>query len=229
MFNLIATIVIALSLIFGGGGVTVAAAQSSQPDQLLYGVKLLSEDVRLNMANNPETQFQLAMEFASRRVAEIQTILQSGNVPDEAVQTRYQNQVEEAIRFASGLPTSQAILALQQIQTRLQSQDQALLQVQANGSPKAEAAILRNRQMIMEHLQWVQTGLSDPTQFKNQIQIQERQQSGKSIPTEVPTQLPTQVGTIEITPGSTGTFTPGNGFGSGPMPTAIPGGPGGKH
>lgn len=185
----------------------------------------MSEDIRVNLASDPFTQYQLSLEFANRRAEEIQGMLQAGSIPSDAVLVRYQNQLERAIRFASNLPDAQAIQALEQIQTRLQSQDQALQQVQANGSPKAVSAILRNRQMIQEHLRWVQTGLNDPTQFKNQIQIQERQQSGTAIPTE----LPTQVGTSDTTPWVTGTNTSGNGFGPVPMTTAIPGGPGGKH
>jgi len=237
MFNFVTTILIALSLLLGGGGVTVAAAQSSLPDQTLYGVKLLSEDVRLKMTNDPEAQFQLAMDYAQRRAAEIQTMLQSGNVPDEALQTRYQAQVEEALQYALKLPDSRAIQALQQIQTRLQEQNQALIKVQTNGSPAAEAALLRNRQMIQEHLQWVQGGLSDPEKFKQQMQNRAGQDENPASETEPATQVPADTGAGN--PWTTGTPTPLSGYGPGPglsttatpegfygpgpHPTAIPG------
>jgi hypothetical protein len=220
MFNFITTLIVVLGLLVGASGVTVAAAQSSQPDQALYSVKLLSEDVRLTMAGNPETQYQLSMEFASRRAAEIQTMLQAGEVPGEAVQTRYQNELEQAVRFASELPTAQAIQALQQIQERLQTQQQALLKVQVNGSPTAEAALLRNREMIMQHLKWVQDGLADPTKFKDQLQNEE--QNGNGSPAVLPSQA--AVGNGEGNPWTTGTPTPLSGYGPGPGPstTATP-------
>ena len=214
MFNFITTILITLSLLLGGGGVTVAAAQSSQPDQALYGVKLLSEDVRLQMAGNPETQFQLAMEFASRRAAEIQTMLQAGNVPDEAVQTRYQYELEQAMQFALELPNGQAIQALQQIQARLQTQDQAMNQVQQNNaSPKAEAALIRNREMIQEHLQWVINGLSDPTQLKNQLRQEMRNPASSKNSTDLSIQ--STDGTGQGNPWTEGTPTPLSGYGPG--------------
>lgn len=222
MFNFVTTILIAFSLLLGGGGVTVAAAQGSLPDQALYGVKLLSEDVRLKVTNDPEAQFQLAMDYAQHRAAEIQSMLQSGNVPDEAVQTRYQAQVEEALQYALKLPDSQAIQALQQIQTRLQEQNQALTRVQTNGSPAAEAALLRNRQMIQEHLQWVQGGLSDPEKFKQQMQNRGGQEQNPAMETESATRAPADTGAGN--PWTTGTPTPLSGYGPGPGPstTATP-------
>ena len=175
MFSTLATIVLVVSLVLGGGGVTVAAAQNSQPDQPLYGVKVLSEDVRLGLSADPQSEYQLALEFANRRAEEIRAMLQAGSIPPEAVQTRYQNQVEQAIQFALNLPNDQAVQALEQIRTRLQTQQQAFLQVQTNGSPKAEAVLVQCQQMLQERLQWVEQGLTDPAKLRDQLRLRDQQ------------------------------------------------------
>ncbi len=173
MLATLATVLLVVSIVFGGGGVTVAAAQSSQPDQPLYGLKLLSEDVRFDLTSNPQSQYQLALEYTSRRAEEIQTMVQAGNVPPEAIQTRYQQQVEQAIRIAANLPDAQAVQALAQVKTRLQDQEQLFLQMQTGISLNAEAAVMRSRQMVQERLQWVDEGLSDPAQLRSQFRQQE--------------------------------------------------------
>lgn len=78
----------------------MAAAQSSQPDQPLYALKLFTEQFRLRLNADPEQEWQLSLEFANRRMAEIQAMLQGGEIPSEPVQGRYQEQVEQTIHLA---------------------------------------------------------------------------------------------------------------------------------
>ncbi|HQF63729.1 MAG TPA: DUF5667 domain-containing protein [Anaerolineaceae bacterium] len=219
MLNLFATVLVVVTLVLGGGGATVAAAQSSQPDQTLYGIKLWSEDVRIDLTSNPEMQSELALEFADRRVAEIQTILQAGGVPSEAVQTRYEAQVEQAIQFALNLPDDQAVAALEQVRTRLQTQQSLLLQFQSNGTPEGEATLVRARQMIQTRIQWAEAGMLDPMQMRNLFQQREQNQltpgNGNNAGNN-------QGGN----PWVTGTPTPGSGYGPGdpnnPWTTGTP-------
>ena len=217
MFSTLATILLITSLILGGGGATIAAAQSSQPDQPLYSLKVISEDARINLAADPQSEYQLALEFASRRAEEMKAMLQAGSIPPEAVQARYQNQVEQAIQFAMDLPDNQAVKALDQIQTRLQTQQQAFLQVQANGSPQAEAVLLQTRQMLQERLQWVETGLTDPTQLREQLRLHDQQRKQDQQNSATPGEQSTQVspGSGSGNPWTTGTPTPGSGYGPG--------------
>lgn len=218
MFSTLATILLIAALVLGGGGATVAAAQNSQPDQPLYGVKLFSEDFRMGLSTNPQAEYQLALEFTNRRSEEIRTMAQAGNTPPETVQMRYQNQVEQAIQFAADLPDDQAVSALQQVQTRLQTQQQAL----ANGAPRTEAALLKTRQMLQERLQWIQAGLHDPASLREQFRKRDsqRKQDGQgSITPQGPSN--TQPAAITKTsngngnPKLTGTPTPGSGYGPG--------------
>ena len=220
MVNTLATIALIVSLIIGGGGATVAAAQGSQPEDLLYELKILSEDFRLNIDSDPESQYQTALDFASRRIVEINNTIAEGGIPSDAVLTRYQKQVEQSIRYALNLPDAEAIQALEKIQTRLQTQEQALLQIQANGSLLAEATLLQTREMIQTRMQWVEVGLSDPIQLRDQIRLRDRDREQDQDCTATPnsSKTPTAPGNGDGNPWTTGTPTQGSGYGPGPGP-----------
>jgi hypothetical protein len=217
MISTLATIILIVSFVLGGGGVTVAAAQSSQPDQPLYSVKVLSEDARMGLVVDPQSEYQLALQFADRREAEIRTMLVAGSIPPESVQTRYQDQVDQAIQFAINLPDDQATLALQQIQARLQTQQQALDQVQLNRSPDVDAALLRTQQMLKDRLQLVEAGLIDPVHLRDQLHLhdQQRTQDRQTMTSPAGQSTKLSSGTGNGNPWTTGTPTPGSGYGPG--------------
>ena len=202
MFTALSSLLIILALALGGGGAAVAAAQSSQPDDLLYSLKLTSEDLRMELEGDPAAAYQLALAFAERRAQEIQTMLQAGGVPPEAVQARYQAQVEQAIQLALNQPDDQAVPALEQVKTRLQAQEQAMQQIPAAGLPDVEAARMRARAMVQERLQWVEAGLADPAQLRELLRL--RYAGGE----------PLQPGPGN--PWMEGTPTPGSDYGPGP-------------
>jgi hypothetical protein len=217
MFSTFTTILLIASLILGGGGATVVAAQSSQPDQPLYSLKVMSEDTRINLSASPQSEYQLALEFANRRAEEIKTMLQTGSLPPESVQIRYQSQIEQAIQFALNLPDNQALKALDQIQTRLQTQQQTFLQVQANGSPHADAILNQTRQMLQVRLQWVEAGLTSPTILREQLRLMDQQRKQNRQGSSTPGGQATLVSPLNGSgnPWTTGTPTPGSGYGPG--------------
>jgi len=237
MFNILAALLITTVAVLGGGGVTVAAAQFSQPGQFLYNVKLASEDIRLSLATDPQTEAALALEFANRRAEEMQTMLQADGVPPEVVQTRYQSQVEQSIRVASGMPDNQALQALQQIQTRLETQLQNFQQIQPGGSQGAGAVLLQTQTMLQERLQWVETGLEEPAQLREQLHLREQVQQNTTevvVPLSSDTPEPGTQQDAETTSGETpasagqggnpwteGTPPPYSGYGPGPGPSVT--------
>lgn len=87
-----------LIFIIGGflfGGATAAfASQTSNPNDWLYPVKILTEDVRLSMASDARERLALLIEFSDRRMTEIDV----ANV--DTVKSRLRDQVDEALRIA---------------------------------------------------------------------------------------------------------------------------------
>ncbi|PKN83913.1 MAG: hypothetical protein CVU46_15660 [Chloroflexi bacterium HGW-Chloroflexi-8] len=228
MFNTLMTIMLVFTLVLGGGGTTLVAAQNTQPDQPLYGIKLWSEQFRSNLTNNPQNKYQLSLEFADRRFEEIQNLFQSGGIPTEEIQNRYINQVEQTIRFAMSLSDDRALNALQQIQERLQIQNQALLQVKTDGTVNADASLTRTRLMIQERLNWIEGGLSNLNQLREQIRQQEKvheqdPQNPESNAEQATRSIP-EGGAGN--PWTTGTPTPYSGYGPGDCTNCTPSGNG---
>jgi len=219
MFSTLSTIILITSLLLGGGGITVAAAQASQPDQPLYGVKIWSEEVRLGMTAGTQAEWKLALQYTSRRAQEIRTMIQAGHVPPAAVQTRYENQIEQAVRLAASLPDDQALQALDQVRKRLQTQLEAFLQEGTPLTPPLEEARLLTRKMLQERLNWTEEGLEDPVQLRERLRLMS--QPPPQDPQRMPaaTRQATQTGTAvmgAVNSWTTGTPTPGSGYGPGP-------------
>ncbi len=125
------TILLVLTLIVGGSGFTAVSAQASLPDSALYPVKILTEEIQFGLTINPEAKWQLSLVRTEQRMQELRTMLTNGLVPSETVMLRLNTQMEQTIRLATGLADSQATTALTQTQSRLEIQEQLMLQTQA--------------------------------------------------------------------------------------------------
>ncbi|MHC1740584.1 MAG: DUF5667 domain-containing protein [Anaerolineaceae bacterium] len=218
MVNLLATIIITLSLLLGTGAATVAASQISQPDQLLFPVKLLTEETTINLTADPEKQFELALDFVSNRAAEIQEMILSGKIPSTETVTQYQYQVEQATRLAVNLPEDKAIQALEQLQTRLETQLQEFVQLHLNASGDAINAMNQTQSMIQERVQLIEVGQTNLAQLRDQIRLQDQinnpDQQGNAATNPQGSQI--APGTGDGNPWAIGTPTPGSSYGPGP-------------
>jgi hypothetical protein len=228
MLNALTTLLVVLSLALGGGGATVAYAQSSLPDQALYGFKLMSEEIRQNITTDPQTEWQLALELAGRRLEEIQILTQTDKVPNQTLANRYQNQIEQSIRFAANLPDEQVARALEQIRTELQTQQEILAQARLHANMNAESVLLSSQQMLQQRINWVDDGLQDPILLRDRLQQRDQQHDQPYLLTPVTPTLQTPVPeqgvnnpwTDEIpTPGSG--YGPGTGSGDCPLCTPV--------
>lgn len=175
MMNVAVFVVMVLGLVFGGGGITVSAAQSSMPDDALYAVKLASEQVRMQLAGDAEAEFQLALQFANRRMEEAGYMLGNGEMPDEVLMARIQAQNENCLKLAVGMPEEKAVPALIMVQEQLRQQLQKMEQLNLPDDAALEALQLRLRTMLQTQLQLAQLGEGDQLQLKEQLQIREQQ------------------------------------------------------
>lgn len=222
------TILLILVMIFGGGGATAVAAQSSQPDQALYPVKLFTEDFRLMMAGDAPARLALLLEFTQTRAEEISALANQGAEIPEAVQTRYQAQVEQMIQLALGMNGDLADQTLE----RLRTQQTTMLELHTGtGAPDGDQAVLRIREMLRERISWLEDGAVIPLQQRNQQQQQNAATEEPVVSETVVDPGSAQGGDApqyqgEGNPWTTGTPTPGSGYGPGAQ--ATPGPKGGK-
>ncbi len=199
----LATILVILSLVFGGSTATIAAAQSALPDQPLYQLKLVSEDVGEKLAFENQIRFELALQFASRRLAEMEKLMLKGETPPEEVLTRYQNQMQNALRLAANMPEEDFTPALLRLRETLRQQEQIVRRLQElqPGLPLVKQLMA----MIQTRLQLAENGLQDPLEFRNQVRTGQGE---------------------DFTPPQGDGFTPGDGVPNGGPGGVEPPGPG---
>jgi hypothetical protein len=219
--NAILSVALALALLFGGSGATVYAAQDALPNQPLYAVKTWTEDARLSLASNPEAEINQLMQMTQQRTQEMAALVDQGQVPPESLELRLQQHIRQALQTASKLNDTDMQVVLQRIQTRLQTQEQAMALLQNRAAANATPILERTRAMLQERLRLCDEGQADPQGFRNAIQSNYRigqtqiPPSGASGPNGQPSaEPPVQNGNGE-----------GNGYGPGPTNQAGPGGP----
>lgn len=165
------TTLLVLGLLLGGTGITVAMAQAAQPEDMLYPVKLASEDVQVQFTSKPESQLELILGFTDRRNQEIKRQIGEGQTPTNKTADRYQQQVDDTLDLAAQLPRTEAILALTRIQAKLQAQNDEIHRIHHPQNPRTAEVLARVETMLHNQLQVVQNGLLDPQKFKAEHQM----------------------------------------------------------
>jgi hypothetical protein len=211
-FSAAAAACIVLALLLASGGTVVFAAQGSQPNQVLYPVKLLSEDVRLGLATNLQSQFQLNMEFAGRRLDEIDKLVQAGKDPGGQVTSRLQNELDSALDNAASLDNNGAVKALENLQANLLQHQNQLLKLQSQANPHAAANYTLVVEMLQQKVSQAEQGIKDPQTIHQLIKQQKKQnkQPSGTGPTPTPTAVINTVVDVTSTPAATATSEPKN-------------------
>jgi hypothetical protein len=224
MLNSLIAVVLAVVVLFGGSGATVAAAQGSLPDQALYLVKTWSEDAVLSLTDSTQTRLQYVLDFSDRRVLEMTRLLADGKTIPAGVETRLQNELDLVLELAAGMNDTQALQQLQMIIQRADAQYQTMAML-LSGAPQSDGPLLlRVHARLQEQLQLGAMGESDMSGFRMQVR-QRFQYRGGTGGTPMPGTGTTSGGSGPMNstsmPGSGGQ---GNGYGPGMnQPTLTPG------
>jgi hypothetical protein len=175
MFSAITAIVVTLTLLFGGAGATVYAAQDAMPNGPLYQIKTASENFRLMLAERTSKMegeasgLSLYLEFANRRVQEMIAIANQGESDQvqAQVQARLGDQWEDMVNESLAIAAAQEDPAeveklLTQIRIHLRDQDQMM-----NGAPDdALQEMAKVRSQLRQQLQLVEDGIENPMQYR---------------------------------------------------------------
>ena len=100
--KLIVSTLVIVGLLFGGGA-TVSAAQDDLPNQSLYQLKLMSEDVHLWFVSDPAQEVNLLMEQVQARVEEMEALTAQNIVTPQGVSIRAEERIQQALRVASAV------------------------------------------------------------------------------------------------------------------------------
>lgn len=145
MTQIISAILIVTTLLGGAGAGTVLAAQSSMPDGVLYPVKTWSETARINLAASPETDVDLLLEFAGRRIDEMLYMTGAGEDIPEALIFQLQEHLELAAQLSAQTTDP--------LQTRQEVRQQLMIQQSLLDNAPESAQMVRTRVMLQEQIQ----------------------------------------------------------------------------
>lgn len=176
MFTTFISIILAFTALLGSG-ITVVAAQSSQPNEWLYPVKTFSEDAIYLLTPDDMSRFNLNLAYADRRIAEIQSSFANGSIPSDAVIERLRNELQSAFEL-SVKNAANAEKLLEQIRLRLTEQLRTRLQTRST-DPAGETLRLQIREMLQERIGWAAAGQEQFALLRQQSQNQQQTQNGQ--------------------------------------------------
>jgi len=207
-----ASVIAVLALALGSIGGTVYAAQSSGPDDLLYSVKTLTEDIQVGLESDPEDRLDLYTLFASRRLTEIQAQVDAGEEISEKALALLEKHTQRMLEEAAKMSEQGIGDALRQIEQNLQKQNQMMAELGEQHPQASPPGLLKAQEKIRERLELIENGMNEPEGFRQTIKEQKEnsENPGQGNGTS---DFP---GQGEGGPGSLdGEGMPGNGQGSG--------------
>jgi hypothetical protein len=168
----LAAIAAVLLVLLSGLGGTVYAAQASGPDDLLYGVKTLTEEIQVSLENDPQQRLDLYVSFANRRLGEIQSELDSGEEVSEKALALLEKHTEKMLQEAAAIEGQGLDNALRQIEQNLQKQTQMMEKLQQQTPAGTAPGLIKAQEKIRERLELVENGIKEPQGFQDKIREQ---------------------------------------------------------
>jgi hypothetical protein len=209
MVQILTAFVVVVSMLFGGAGATVYAAQDSLPTDTLYPVKTLSEDMMLVLVNDPQSRLDLVLGYTNRRVEEILAVMAAGDtIPDEVID-RLQSELDMTLEIAAELEDPELSEAVTKIKIYIRDQDR--LMGMTNVPDHAE------NERVRAKIQWQHQVISDelgenPPPYPHNLNFRNRLQNMAVISDTLP------ISTTETISDTQGIMMEGPGPAAGPGP-----------
>ena len=207
-----ASVIAVLALALGSIGGTVYAAQASGPDDLLYGVKTLTEDIQVSFESDPQDRLNLYTQFASRRLAEIQAQVDAGEEVSEKALALLEKHTQKMLEEAAKMGEQGLGNALRQIEQNLQKQNQMMAEMGKEHPQSGSPGLLKAQEKIRERLELVGNGINEPQGFRETIK---EQKENSDNPGQSKKDGEDNSNKPENPPGQENKDTPGNGQGNG--------------
>ena len=170
-----AVFLVALSSIGG----TVYAAQASGPEDLLYGVKTLTEDIQVGLESDPGEKLDLITLFADRRLSEIEAQAAAGEPISEKALDRLEKHTQQMLNQAAQMGEGKIENALRQVQQSLELQNQVMTKLQKQTPGGGEPGLVKAQEEVRSRLRLVENGINEPQGFQEQMRIENSDQPGK--------------------------------------------------
>jgi hypothetical protein len=152
--------------------------------------------------SDPTQQIETLMQQAQTRMEEMQSLISQGVTPPAELAIRAQERIRRALQIAAQLDGASQPAAFQQIQTRLQTQEQLMDQLQRGNCIECAPVLQQTREMLQIQLRDVESGLATPEGVQNQNQFQNQTQNLNQVRV---TRTPQPTDAISV---PQGTYTP---------------------
>ncbi len=202
---ILAIVLFALSSIGG----TVYAAQGSLPDDLLYPLKTLTEDIQIWLESDPEQRLDLYASFANRRLEEIEAQFLAGEQISPKALARLEKLSKMMLQQAAQVGENGLENALRQVQQALELQNQLMAKLQKQTPGPGELGLVQTQEKINSRLQLVENGILEPQGFQEQMRIEGSDQGIENGTSDAS-------GNSEDPPGQNEEGNPGSENGNGP-------------
>ena len=162
----IISLILALAVAFGGAGTAAWAAQDSLPNEALYPVKWVTEDLRLGLAGEPQDKAALLGELVQTRTQEIvQLSVQGTDVPAK-VATRLEQHLQTALQVCAQLDDATMTQTMERLRQRLETQLQTMDQERVQQRLGTDQALGQAYQTMIQARNTIQGALKDPAAFR---------------------------------------------------------------
>ena len=189
--RMILVIAMAAVLLGAGGTAAVYAARDSLPGETLYPLKTLGEDVRLALASSPQTELNLNLQFAERRMTEISALLDEDEELAAQSILRLQNHLQNAMQASQLVSGEQSMPALQRLRDALQYQQRLMQQLQLNTDPAKNPFTEQSGELLQQELDIIEDRVQEEQLLlQQQKQMQEQVQQGPQGGQEQPAGQP---------------------------------------
>ncbi len=210
-------------------GAALAAAQTSQPAQLLYPLKLISEDIRLHFVTDPQGKFNLLLSFSDRRIEEVLTLRAKSRLVPIEVAARLDDEIQRLFQIAATSDDQAMLHFLRKMRDHLNQYEQQMAIAQKGESGISDPVYEHLRAMLRSMSVFTESGLKLPEIFRQRMR-QNLLDSRAGIPTESSPRSEDRqdVGAVHPTPGCTDCEPPFSSTSITPGPfkqegTAMPG------
>jgi hypothetical protein len=99
-----------------------------------------------------------------------------GKTPPAELTIQAQERIQHALRLTANLDNTSQTVALQQIRTRLQTQEQLITQLRDGTCPACAPILQQTQEMLQLHLRQLENGPAKPETFQSQNQHQNQNQ-----------------------------------------------------
>jgi len=123
MLKAITAVIVIGVMFFGGAGATVYAAQDALPNDALYPLKTVTEDLRLAFALDAQAEIDLLLNYSDRRMSEVLALSRAGEVVPEDVVVRLNAEMDLVEEIITDLEEPELSEAVEKVQVLIRDRD----------------------------------------------------------------------------------------------------------